>query len=320
MTSRRRVLGFIWFLFLTAALNVKAQAPSISPERLKARKELGLLSVEYSKESFVKQASEGDTIAVQLFIAAGMDPNVKGGEALIAASGAGHIETVRALIAAGADVNADNDVTALISATRLDVVKYLLDHGADVNAKDKSGNTALMRAAGAPDLDRMKVLIDRGADVDARGYLGRTALLVVADVASQKALADAAIKTKQTDRSRVGLPDYLAAMKILLAAKADVNARDDKGYTALLFAARWKADGVAQVLLDHGANVNEKADDGFTPLLAAVLNQSAEMVKSLLAKGADPNTTANEGSVLKFALQSRNSAIAQLLINAGAKQ
>src|SRR6185295_4176369 len=55
----------------------QSETPEIAPARAAARKELGQLLVPYSAESFVKQAGEGDSIAVRLFLAAGMNPNVK---------------------------------------------------------------------------------------------------------------------------------------------------------------------------------------------------------------------------------------------------
>jgi len=85
-----------------------AQSPTISPAREAARKSLGQLGVEYSRDSFVKQAGEGDTIAVQLFLAAGMDPNSYSHDsntALVAAASYGFTETAQALLAGGADIN-----------------------------------------------------------------------------------------------------------------------------------------------------------------------------------------------------------------------
>jgi ankyrin repeat protein len=82
--------------------------PTIAPARAAAREKLGQLRVEYGADSFVKQATEGDTIAVNLFLAAAMNINAldkEGYTALIGAARARQTETVQALIAAGADVN-----------------------------------------------------------------------------------------------------------------------------------------------------------------------------------------------------------------------
>ena len=69
--------------------------------------------------------------------------------ALIGAVIKGHMETVQALLAAGADVNAkDNDGDfALMFAARnghTETVQILLAAGAEVNAKNNNGDIALM--------------------------------------------------------------------------------------------------------------------------------------------------------------------------------
>ena len=179
------VLACIPPLLASVTLETFAQAPTISPVRMKARKELGQLSVEYSKESFIKRASEGDTIAVQLFIAAGMDPNTHYGSdsALTAAARNGYTETVQVLLGGGAEVNAKAvDHTPLMLASRTHVMKVLLDHGADVNVKGWSGETPLMSAARRGQPDSVKLLVDKGADVSAKNTGGATALLLAVEL------------------------------------------------------------------------------------------------------------------------------------------
>ena len=67
------------------------------------------------------------------------------------ASRMGHVEVVKALLSASANVNAqdENGWTALMSASlkgHVEVVKALLSAGADVNHQDKKGWTALCYA------------------------------------------------------------------------------------------------------------------------------------------------------------------------------
>jgi ankyrin repeat protein len=69
------------------------------------------------------------------------------------ASEQGHLEIVRALIAAGADVNAKTSrgETALMDASdngNPEIVQALLAAKADLNAEDEMGRTAMMRVSG----------------------------------------------------------------------------------------------------------------------------------------------------------------------------
>jgi ankyrin repeat protein len=89
-----------------------------------------------------------------------------------------------------------------------------------------------------------------------------------------------------------------------------------------MFAARNGNARVVQALLARGANVNSKDEGGYTALILASLDQLA-VVKLLLAKSADVNATANNG-VTALALASKNTspdsaAIKAALTAAGAK-
>ena len=78
-------------------------------------------------------------------------------------------------------------------------------------------------------------------------------------------------------------------------SKADVNARDKDGWTALMFAAAGGAAESVKVLLDAGADVNARNEDGLTALIAAALSGTAENVKVLLDAGADASHKDKDG-------------------------
>jgi ankyrin repeat protein len=78
----------------------------------------------------------------------------------------------------------------------------------------------------------------------------------------------------------------LDAMTMLIDRRADVNARNASGSTALM----WSVTDPKKVrlLLDHGADVNVAARSGRTALIiASFANPSAEVVRMLLDKGAN---------------------------------
>lgn len=90
----------------------------------------------------------------------------------------------------------------------------------------------------------------------------------------------------------------LAAVEILLAAGADVNAQDRVGWCALHFAAQEQQScDVCRALLDAGAGHDLREAHGNTPLFLAVFNSrgSGDLIQLLRSRGADPEATNKRG-------------------------
>ncbi|HHJ21188.1 MAG TPA: hypothetical protein ENJ84_15390 [Gammaproteobacteria bacterium] len=156
-------------------------------------------------------SANGDTDIVRALLAKGADVNIKDNRgrtalsgaaneeieeeikrrldlvnALLAASKKGHADTVKDLLAKGADVNARNykGMTALMFASKkgyADIVKALLAKNADVNVQRRDGWTALMFASRHGHTDTAMDLMANGADVAVKNNRGRTALSVAAN-------------------------------------------------------------------------------------------------------------------------------------------
>ncbi len=63
----------------------------------------------------------------------------------------------------------------------------------------------------------------------------------------------------------------IESLKLLLAAGADINAKDGtRGLTPLHEAARWGWNDVVSFLVDHGANLSAKDNRGMTPVDSAM--------------------------------------------------
>ncbi|XP_047104634.1 poly [ADP-ribose] polymerase tankyrase-1-like [Schistocerca piceifrons] len=91
------------------------------------------------------------------------------------------------------------------------------------------------------------------------------------------------------DRGAVG------ELRALIAAGADVAARDGGGETALHCAALRGDVEAARLLVGAGAAVDARDDGGWTPLHHAALSGRAEVAAELLVAGADRGATTRRG-------------------------
>jgi len=72
---------------------------------------------------------------------------------------------------------------------------------------------------------------------------------------------------------------------LLSSPGADVNARDDRGSTPLLEAARYGHDDICRLLIAAGADVKVKDKDGNTALMLAVQGNHDDVVRVLKQAG-----------------------------------
>ena len=107
------------------------------------------------------------------------------------------------------------------------------------------------------------------------------------------------------------------AMREWLGKKADVNAPQADGATAIQWAAYRNDLEMADLLIGAGANVKLANGDGATPLWLAAENGSAAMVEKLIEAGADPNERrANTGDTpLMMAARNGNVAALKVLLD-----
>ena len=213
-------------------------------------------------------------------------------DALLHAAKEGHLEIVKTILAAEADVNIFtiefSERTALKAAAEAghsEIVERLLAAGADIDTPTKYyQRTALQGAAEAGHAKIVERLLAAGADVNAPAteYYRQTALQGAAEAG------------------------HAEIVEKLLAAGADINTPATENYqrTALQRAARVGHSEIVERLLAAGADTNAPAtgSHGRTALQGAAEAGHAEIVERLLAAGADPNMPAT-GSHGKTALQ-----------------
>ena len=110
-----------------------------------------------------------------------------------------------------------------------------------------------------------------------------------------------------------------AALQRLIAQKADVNAPDGDGTTALHWAARNGDLQIVKLLMSAGARATVANRFGVTPLQLAAENGNRAITEVLLKAGADANDKNREGeTVLMMAARSGDVPTVKLLLASGA--
>jgi ankyrin repeat protein len=224
------------------------------------------------------------------------DTDASGASVLVTATHSGHGALASFLLQQGADVNAAGaGYTALHAAvlrSQIDLVTELLERGADLNAAIEHGSAgrrfsadysirhqligmnALWLAAKYGEVEILQTLLDWGADPLFVSDSGVTLL--------QLAMGNSG-STLEFRRDRIpnALPDHeeeerltLELARILIGLGVDVNAADDRGFTALHHAVLKDFDRVVEFLIDQGADIHAVTQRDQTPLLLAETPQT----------------------------------------------
>jgi ankyrin repeat protein len=212
------------------------------------------------------------------------------------------------------------DLIAAVKAGETQTVRDLLaEDGTQAAARDESGVSALMHAlyrqrkdlaellrAARPDLDVFEAaslgrsdlveeLVERNPRLaNARSGDGYTPLHFAAFFGEERvarvllehhadagAVADNPMQVMPLHSAAAGR--NLAIVRALLEHGAPVNARQQKGWTALHAAAQHGDQPMVELLLKYGANPNAKNDDGHTPDQVANEKGHTEIAERLRA-------------------------------------
>ncbi len=111
------------------------------------------------------------------------------------------------------------------------------------------------------------------------------------------------------------------AVKLFLAEKIDINAQNERGFTALMRAAEYQRTEVVTLLLENGADVNIKNKrNNRTALMEASSSGNIVIIKQLVERGAEINAkTHTNSTALHFASMWGHVDAVRLLIELGAK-
>jgi ankyrin repeat protein len=97
---------------------------------------------------------------------------------------------------------------------------------------------------------------------------------------------------------------------------ADVRAKDNSGFTALVYAAKPE---IARMLLEKGSDPNPRGLDNMTPLIKASAYGNLELARTFIRKGTDLNAKDNLGrSALTAAIENGFPEIAHIFLRARA--
>ncbi|KAK6501366.1 hypothetical protein TWF481_009208 [Arthrobotrys musiformis] len=135
--------------------------------------------------------------------------------------------------------------------------------------------------------------------------------LLVAKYILSKDLKDTDLETEQK-LMRASQHGYLEIARLLIK-RANVNAKDEGGKTALHYAAENGYVNVVQLLIEHGANIEEQDALSLRPVQLAVKEGKYDVAAVLLRRGADADMEAPGGKSLLH-LGVRHSDIISLIL------
>ncbi len=244
--------------------------PEMSKNMLKMR------GYKFTVEDFFKAIKSEESLLVNGFFDAGMDPNSKNKNGLTALTYAiqnSNAKTVR-IIAKKANVNMKDDSGdgPLHLAIRLgnnEAIDTLLEAKADVNVTGRYGEvknqSPLYAALLVPDAKLFKRLLELGADPN------------IADSEGAFPLSEACIKEGAD----------VETVRLLLEHKADPNKRESNGATSLVYAAQNRGIdsamrvAILKLLLEKGSDKSLKDNTGKDALAWAKEVENTDAVEVL---------------------------------------
>ena len=202
----------------------------------------------------------------------------------------------------------------------------------NVNELAYMGRTVLRTAAERGNVEMIRLLIAAGADVNARGSDYRTALFVAirnghSEIVRSLLDAGAASEAPLALAAEYGQDK---AVKLILERGCDVNQRNSRGETALMFALKRGDRQPIKLLVDAGAEMNFSEIIYHLAWSPTRADFQAEIIRYFIELGADVNAIAGPShvdrriksssrpTVLMAAVDLHSLPIIQLLVESGA--
>jgi ankyrin repeat protein len=299
------------------------------------------LSQQQKDEDLLVKATTNDLSGLKNLVNSGASiraHTADGTTALMEAADHGSLDVATYLLANGLAVDQTNNYgwTALMFAARhanVDMVNLLHKYKASLDLKNSDGATPasiaqtagqtevasllqsfttvsvlqpgetsdqlgenLIVAASSDKLDVFQHLLQQGASINATTGDGATSLMDAADHGS------------------VDIAKY-----VLTIPHVNTEAKNNIGWTAVMFAARRSNIDMMKLLLDHGCDIDARDVNGTTPLMTAIRAKQHDMVAYLISRGAGLDVKDNwENTALMIAADAGEPASVRDLIAAGA--
>jgi hypothetical protein len=124
---------------------------------------------------------------------------------------------------------------------------------------------------------------------------------------------------RQMNFARAAADGNVRSMRFLRMAGASIDSSGSCCPPLFLAAGEGRLDAV-RYLLDQGADVNARDERGRSALTEAAFYGNAAIIKELIFRGADLNAISDEGTALDVAVQANRVAAIELLKHYGAKR
>jgi ankyrin repeat protein len=207
---------------------------------------LAAMAASDSGARLLRAAASGDSAELRRLIAAGAPVEARDGQgrtALLLAVEANHVEIAKALLDAGASVNAQAanlDTPWLLAGARgrTAIIAMMLSKKPDLTIRNRFGGNALIPACERAHVEAVPLLLSAGIDVNHVNNLGWTCLLEIV------ILGD-------------GGPRHQEVARLVLAAGADPNLADKDGVTPLAHARNRGQREVARLIEAAGGRMRQ---------------------------------------------------------------
>ena len=263
--------------------------------------------------TIILASKDGDNKAVKELLKKGCNPDdvdKKGRTCLDLALDKKHFETVKILLANGADIHKNEWALRAIKALvkkgkkRAKVIEAMVEHGFDINVDVGKKENILLFAIKNGFLEIVPCLLKCGADVKVRDRYGDQPIHIAAHrgfaevtkaLLQYRAYPDSFNGQGQRPIHLACYNGHTDVCRELVRRRADLNAKTKlHADTPLKIAFSHVCNDMVKVLIKNGVDLRDDPSCDFSPLLTAVNTQNLDLVNLCIDNGAPVSRKALE--------------------------